>query len=67
VNVALLGTGRMGTAIARRIESAGFQLTLWNRTPERARAVGAGRVADTAAEAAAGADIVLSGSRRSRP
>jgi len=50
----------MGTAIARRIEGAGFQLTLWNRTPERARAVGSGRVAATAAEAAAGADIVLS-------
>ena len=60
VNVALLGTGKMGTAIARRIEGAGFDLTLWNRTPERARAVGAGRVASTAAEAVAGADVVLS-------
>lgn len=50
----------MGTAIARRIGGAGFPLTLWNRTPERARAVGSGRVAATAAEAAAGADIVLS-------
>lgn len=60
VNVALLGTGKMGTAIARRIEGAGFDLTLWNRTHERARAVGAGRVASTAAEAVAGADVVLS-------
>ena len=60
MNVALLGTGKMGTAIARRIEGAGFDLTLWNRTHERARAVGAGRVASTAAEAVAGADVVLS-------
>jgi len=50
----------MGAAIARRIEGAGFQLTLWNRTLERARAVGAGSVAATVREAAGGADIVLS-------
>src|SRR5262245_887878 len=50
----------MGAAIARRIEGAGFQLTLWNRTLERARAVGAGSVAATPREAAGGADIVLS-------
>jgi 3-hydroxyisobutyrate dehydrogenase len=60
VNVALLGTGTMGAAIARKLAEAHFELTLWNRTAERARAVGAGRVAATAAEAAASADVVLS-------
>lgn len=60
VNVALLGTGKMGAAIAHRLAGAGFELTLWNRTPDRARAVGAGRVAGTAAEAAESADVVLS-------
>ncbi|HEY4025159.1 MAG TPA: NAD(P)-binding domain-containing protein, partial [Candidatus Dormibacteraeota bacterium] len=60
MNVALLGTGKMGTAIARRLAAAGHDLTLWNRTRERARAVGVGRVADTAAEAAVPADVVLS-------
>jgi 3-hydroxyisobutyrate dehydrogenase len=60
VNVALLGTGKMGAAIARRLAGAGFELTLWNRTPERARAVGAGRVAESAAEATETADVVLS-------
>jgi 3-hydroxyisobutyrate dehydrogenase len=60
VNVALLGTGKMGAAIARRLAAAGHDLTIWNRTLERARAVGVGRVADTAAEAAAAADVVLS-------
>src|SRR2546430_798466 len=50
----------MGAAIARKLADARFELTLWNRTAERARAVGAGRVAATAAEAAASADIVLS-------
>ncbi|HEY7201204.1 MAG TPA: NAD(P)-binding domain-containing protein, partial [Candidatus Dormibacteraeota bacterium] len=60
MNVALLGTGKMGAAIARRLAGAGFELTLWNRTPERARAVGAGRVAESAAEATETADVVLS-------
>jgi 3-hydroxyisobutyrate dehydrogenase-like beta-hydroxyacid dehydrogenase len=60
VKVALLGTGKMGATIARRLAVAGFEVTLWNRTPDRARAVGVGAVAATAREAAAGADVVLS-------
>ncbi|HZV48336.1 MAG TPA: NAD(P)-dependent oxidoreductase [Candidatus Dormibacteraeota bacterium] len=58
--VALLGTGRMGTAIARKVAAAGYPLRLWNRTPERARAVGVGEVAATPREAVAGAGVVLS-------
>ena len=60
VNVALLGTGKMGAAVARRLAGAGFVPILWNRTAERARAVGVGTVAATAADAASGADVVLS-------
>lgn len=50
----------MGAAIARRVAGAGFELTLWNRTPERARAVGAGVVASSPDEAVEGAEVVLS-------
>src|SRR5207302_5664013 len=50
----------MGAAIARKLAEARFEPILWNRTPERARAVGVGRVADSAAEAAEQADVVLS-------
>ncbi|HSR23873.1 MAG TPA: NAD(P)-dependent oxidoreductase [Candidatus Eisenbacteria bacterium] len=60
MNVALLGTGKMGAAIARRLAGTGFEPVLWNRTPDRARAVGVGRVAGTAAAAAESADVVLS-------
>lgn len=60
--VAILGTGRMGAAIARRMAGAGHAVTVWNRTPERAATLaGAGiRVAARAAEAtAAGRDLVI--------
>ena len=60
MNVALLGTGKMGAAIARRLAGAGLEPVLWNRTLDRARAVGVGRVAGTAAEAADSAEVVLS-------
>lgn len=60
MRVALLGTGKMGAAIGRRVAQSGHDLTLWNRTRERAEAVGAGAVASTPGEAAAGAEVVLS-------
>jgi 3-hydroxyisobutyrate dehydrogenase-like beta-hydroxyacid dehydrogenase len=34
--VALLGLGNMGLPIAERLLDAGFSLSVWNRTPERA-------------------------------
>jgi len=34
--VAVLGTGRMGSAIARRLARLGYVLVLWNRTREKA-------------------------------
>ena len=60
MRVAVLGTGKMGGAMARRLEAEGHELTLWNRTRERAEALGVGKVAATPAEAAASAEIVIS-------
>jgi 3-hydroxyisobutyrate dehydrogenase-like beta-hydroxyacid dehydrogenase len=57
--VALLGTGRMGGAIATRLAAAGHEVVLWNRTRARATALGVGVVAGTPAAAAAAADVVL--------
>lgn len=58
--VALLGTGIMGSGMARNIAAAGLPLRVWNRTAERAAPLAdVGRVADTVAEAVDGADVVL--------
>lgn len=56
-SIALLGTGPMGAPIARNILAEGIPLTLWNRTPEKARAIAGGRV--VASPAAAASDVVL--------
>ncbi|MFF2244975.1 NAD(P)-dependent oxidoreductase [Arthrobacter sp. NPDC058130] len=51
-SVALLGTGPMGAPIARNIIAGGVPLTLWNRTAEKAHAVGGGTVLASPAGAA---------------
>jgi 3-hydroxyisobutyrate dehydrogenase/2-hydroxy-3-oxopropionate reductase len=58
--VALLGTGKMGAAIAARLAAAGFELVVWNRTRSRAEALGLGRVASTPGEASRAASVVIS-------
>jgi 3-hydroxyisobutyrate dehydrogenase/2-hydroxy-3-oxopropionate reductase len=60
--VAIVGTGRMGSALARSLARAGFDLVVHNRTPDRAAILAAGlgcRIAGTAREAAAGADVTI--------
>lgn len=62
--VAVLGAGRMGSAMARRVAGAGHRLTVWNRTGAAADALASSvpgaRAAGTAAEAVRGCDVVLS-------
>ena len=60
MRVAILGTGKMGGAIARRLSESGHTLTLWNRTRSRAEALGVGVVASTPAEAARTSELVIS-------
>ncbi|MEV0240689.1 NAD(P)-binding domain-containing protein [Streptomyces sp. NPDC050674] len=59
--VTLLGTGAMGTALARTWLAAGHEVTVWNRTPSRAEALAAdgATVARTAAEAVAAHRLVI--------
>jgi len=60
MRVAIIGTGKMGGAMARRLKTQGHEMTLWNRTREKAEALGAGKVAATPAEAAREAEVVIS-------
>jgi 3-hydroxyisobutyrate dehydrogenase-like beta-hydroxyacid dehydrogenase len=60
--VAVIGTGRMGAAMAARLRAHAVTVTLFNRTADRAAAVAARTGADlapTARAAAADADVVL--------
>ncbi len=61
MDVAFLGLGRMGAAMARHVLDGGHRLTVWNRSPGKADELAAAgaRVATTPAEAAAGADVVV--------
>lgn len=61
-NIAILGLGTMGVGMAANLLKAGFSLTVYNRTPEKAQAlIGDGaRFASTPAEAALDASIVIS-------
>ncbi len=59
--VAVLGTGIMGSGMARNLLAAGMEVRAWNRSREKAEPlaeVGA-TVVDSPAEAADGADFVL--------
>jgi len=60
MRVAILGTGKMGGAIARHLHDLGHDLTLWNRTRSRAEALGVGKVAASPAEAVKQAEVVIS-------
>jgi 3-hydroxyisobutyrate dehydrogenase-like beta-hydroxyacid dehydrogenase len=61
--VAVLGAGNMAGAMVGTLRRAGLDVTVWNRTPERAEAVAAthgAATAATAADAVRGADVALS-------
>jgi 3-hydroxyisobutyrate dehydrogenase-like beta-hydroxyacid dehydrogenase len=61
--VAVVGAGRMGAAMVGTLRRAGLEVTVFNRTRSRAEAAAeaaGARVAATAREAAAGAQVVVS-------
>lgn len=61
MQIAVLGMGRMGHAVAGRLRATGHDVVVWNRSPGKAddlKEKGA-KEAPSAAEAAAGADAVV--------
>ncbi|GAA4937443.1 3-hydroxyisobutyrate dehydrogenase [Actinomycetospora succinea] len=61
MTVAILGTGIMGAGMARSLLREGHDVTVWNRSTEKAEPLAddGARVAETAADAVAGADVVI--------
>ena len=61
LKIGIAGTGRMGSAIARRLMGLGHEIAVWNRTAEKARALAAdgAKVAATPAALAESSDVVI--------
>jgi 3-hydroxyisobutyrate dehydrogenase len=61
MRAAVLGTGIMGAAMARSLARGGHDVTVWNRTPQRAEAVAGGRITACGAigDAMLDADVVF--------
>ncbi|MEV0718335.1 NAD(P)-dependent oxidoreductase [Asanoa sp. NPDC050611] len=60
--LAVIGTGNMGGAMAKRLRSAGYPVTVWNRTRDKAEDIAANTgatVAATPREAAGTSDVVI--------
>ncbi|MGC1502573.1 MAG: NAD(P)-dependent oxidoreductase [Sulfitobacter sp.] len=59
--ITLIGTGLMGAPMSRNLMKAGYDLTVWNRSAERAAPLVAqgAKTAATAAEAIAGAEVII--------
>src|SRR2546425_907788 len=55
--IAVLGTGKMGGAIAQRLKVRGFDISVWDRTKSKAEALQVGPVVDSPADAAGAADV----------
>jgi 3-hydroxyisobutyrate dehydrogenase-like beta-hydroxyacid dehydrogenase len=60
-HIALLGTGIMGAHMARRLAQAGFPVTVWNRSPDKAGQLTpfGVKVADSPSSACADADVAI--------
>jgi 3-hydroxyisobutyrate dehydrogenase len=61
MHIGIAGTGKMGSAIAKRLLSLDHQVSVWNRTPERARPLldAGARWARSPRELAGLADLVI--------
>ena len=58
MKIGFIGLGQMGIGMAHNLQRAGHDLTVYNRSREKAEAFGA-RVADTPRQAAQDSDVVF--------
>jgi 3-hydroxyisobutyrate dehydrogenase len=59
MRIGIAGIGKMGAAIAARLMEVGHDVTVWNRTPDKAKAVAGANVAATPAELAQRSEAVI--------
>jgi 3-hydroxyisobutyrate dehydrogenase len=60
MKLGVAGIGKMGAAVAARLIEVGHEVAVWNRTPEKAKAVAGASVAASPAELAQKSEAVLS-------
>ena len=60
MKLGVAGIGKMGAAVAARLIEVGHEVAVWNRTPEKAKAVAGASVAASPAELAQTSEAVLS-------
>ena len=58
--IGFIGMGHMGSHMAPRLIHAGYHLTVYDRTREKAQAIAGASVAETPKEAAANSEVVIS-------
>ncbi|HUI13388.1 MAG TPA: NAD(P)-dependent oxidoreductase [Xanthobacteraceae bacterium] len=60
MRIGVAGIGKMGAAIAARLIEVGHEVTVWNRTSDKAKAIAGATVVATAADLAQRSDVVIS-------
>ena len=60
MRIEVAGIGKMGAAIAARLIEVGHEVAVWNRTPDKAKAIAGATVAATPAELLQHADVIIS-------
>jgi len=60
MRIGVAGIGKMGAAIAARLIEVGHEVAVWNRTPDKAKAIAGATVAGTPAELLQRADVIIS-------
>src|SRR5215472_7356288 len=60
MKLGVAGIGKMGAAIAARLIEVGHDVTVWNRTPEKAKAVVGAKMAANPVQLAENSDAVIS-------
>ncbi len=59
MRIGVAGIGKMGAAIAARLMEVGHEVAVWNRTPDKAKAVTGATAVATPAELAQRSDAII--------